>query len=254
MVRLQSVRNQNVFYEYDPASSLVDIDAYGKCYRGVCQHGKHVFIHEIIVGDNCPDHFMWHALHAPLPRYDESKIISIIDLILVDKNVDSESSLMPYDSNRTMSHLYLIEKDFVGVSLADVIQQNTSNKDTLESDTFIELKKLCNTNRVAFAKKVTKNLLNLLGYMHGLGICANILDPHSVFIADDGNVKFREINRYVDMVEEEFQRSPSTIFRHPILPLSYCSPEIFMRNRHDCYIDQRSDIYSVGLLPFFFLF
>ena len=251
MVRLQS--KENLFYEYDPKTSLVDINAYGKCYRGVCQHGKHVLIHEIIADDDIPKHPMYHALYAPLPRFDESKIISIIDKILVYKDEEPNSRLLPYDTNRGMSRLYLIEEDFVGVSLADLIQQKASDRDTLESTVFIELKELCHANRVAFARRVTSEILKCIGYMHSLGVCARFVDPHSVIIADDGNVKYRELHSYVYMLTKSFSKdsiSPDLDIRY--LPLGYCAPEVFMRNRH-YYIDPLSEIYSIGLLLFFIL-
>jgi serine/threonine protein kinase len=253
MVRLQSIENRDVFYEYDPETSLVDIDFYGKCYRGVCLHDKHVLIHEIKVDDDIPQYLMCHVLYVPLTRIDGSQVISIIDKIPVyKKDVNPKSQFFPSDTNQSMLRLYLIEEDFSGISLADVIRRRIPDRDILKSTAFIELKELCYTNRVAFAKRVTSDILKCVGYMHKFGICARIVDPHRVIIANDGNVKFRELHSFVDMLTNSFKGSIVPYFHIRYFPLSYCSPEIFMRDHH-CNIDPRSDIYSIGLLLFFIL-
>lgn len=252
MVRLQSKRYQNVFYEYDPETSSFEMDAYGNCFRGVDPKGKPVLIHEIIGNEDCPEYLLYHFLYAPHPRFDKSKIIPIIEMIPEYDDVKPSSPFFSKsETNVTILRLFLIEEDFAGVSLADVIQQKNSNK-TFDSTAFVELRGLCYANRVAFAKRVTIEILKCISHLHSYGICVSFVDPQSIVIGEDGNVKIRELNSTLYKLTQSFRGAIPSDLGVRFLPLSFCSPEVILRDRH-YVIDQRSDIYSIGMLMSYIL-
>ena len=113
-----------------------------------------------------------------------------------------------------------------------------------------ELHSLFRHDRASFARKVTKEILQGLDFIHSRGVCMRYFDPERLIITDDGVVKlsFKDFLLYdilYNIHSDGLTSGLGTFIRS--FPVSYCSPEMILI---DARIDNRSDIYSVGILLF----
>ena len=120
MVRLQSERGY--YYEYDPSISLIDEDAWGKYYQGICTNAsvsREVRIYEINIKHRLPEHLLQHLWALSHFCYPHPNIIPIIDFVV---NYD--------ELHASDCRLFFIEEYVSGISLSNFLNgQTNASKD-----------------------------------------------------------------------------------------------------------------------------
>ena len=243
MVRLQSENGKD--YEYDPSNSLIDEDAWGKFYRGVCRNAlesREVRIYELNVYFHLPEYMLRRLRVESHLCYSHPNIIPVIDFVV---NIDEHQA--------NDCQLFFIEEYISGIYLSNFLDGK------INVSKYIVINELCSIfqcDRVKFAKKVTKGILQGLDFLHGRAICLRYVDPESILITNDGVAKIPIMNCFIyDILcyihsDGIISAGLMTLIRH--LPASYLPPEMILCCERNI-IDNRSDIYSVGILFFHML-
>lgn len=243
MVRLQSENGK--YYEYDPSNSLIDEDAWGKFYRGVCRNAlesREVRIYELNVYFHLPEYMLRRLRVESHLCYSHPNIIPVIDFVV---NIDEHQA--------NDCQLFFIEEYISGIYLSNFLDGKIKDSNDKASK---ELYSMFQSDRTTFARKVTKDILQGLDYFHERGLCIRCIEPDGIIITNDGVAKIPIKNCFMyDILyylhsDGITSAGLMTLIRH--LPAIYLSPEMIL-----CYerikIDNRSDIYSVGILFFHIL-
>ena len=239
MVRLQSENGK--YYEYDPSNSLIDEDAWMKIYRGVCRNAsesREVRIYELKANSHLPEYMLRRLRVESHLCYPHPNIIPIIDFVV---NYD--------ELHASDCRLFFIEEYVSGISLSNFLNgQTNASKDKAIN----ELCSMFQRDRVTFAKKIIKEILQGLDFIHYRGACLRYVNPERLIISDDGVVKVSIKDCFLYDVLCYIHSDGFTSGRGTLIcsfPVSYCSPEMILIYERSL-IDSRSDIYSVGILLF----
>ena len=236
------LQSNDKYYEFDPSTSSIREDVWGKYYQGKCKTAsatKDVLIYKFGT--------KYHRFEYLLRRLNvkshfcisHPNIIPIIDFVAVRDDSQSDDF-----------QLYFIEEDFIGVTLADFLQGKICDSEGHDVRQIKELYSLYRRDSVAFARKIVHDILQGLDFLHGSGLYIRCFDPEWIFITAGGDAKitakhchFCEIvacNRHHLRIMDSFIGCLSG---------QYLSPE-FIQYEDPMKIDYRSDIYSVGILLF----
>ncbi len=246
MVRFQSKRGNS--YEYDPATSLINEDGWGKYYRGICSNAsvsRDVRIYEINTKHRLPEPTLQHLNALSNFIYSHPNIIPIIDFVVASDEIQASDC-----------QLFLIEEYVSGISLSNFLNGKIhASKD----DAINEFFSMFQRDRVTFAKKIVKEVLQGIGFLHERALCLRYVDPENIVITKDGNVRIVMRNCYLHKILLAYDDRTTSgmgnlihLFSPHLFPICYCSPEIILMFDFSD-IDYRSDIYSVGILFFHML-
>lgn len=237
MVRLQSQRGN--YYEFDPRISLIEEDAFGKYYRGVFRNAsgsKEVRIYEVIANSYLPEYMLRRLRRESQICYSHPNIIPVIDFVV---NFDEHQA--------NDCRLFFIEEYISGISLSNLLDGQINASEEKHK----ELYSLFQNDRTTFARKVTKDILHGLDFFHEHGIYIKYIETDSIIITDEGIVKIpiKDFFMYdiLCYIHSDGMASTGLITLISSLPVSYLSPEIISKYERS-KIDNRSDIYSVGIL------
>lgn len=232
VIRLNS--EKDVYYEYTPNTIPLYEDAFGKYYRGKRNNLsviQNVLICEFYTKHQCPEYLLGHLNVASHICFSHPNIIPPVDFVAV------------HDDSNQDYQLYFIVEEFHGATLSDFLKGNTC--DSNENESLRDLYSLYLRDRTNFAHKVITDILQGLDFLHRLGVCVRYIDPRYIIIADDGRAKII----YNSFLYEIFLHRSNPLMYY-VLPLKYCSPEIILQGN---FYDNKSDIYSVGILFFYIL-
>lgn len=109
-------------------------------------------------------------------------------------------------------------------------------KDRVERDGAIPLKQ---------SLKITHRILDALAFAHGKGIVHRDIKPANIFFAEDGSIKIGDFGLCTS-----FERHDHTMTGESMGTPLYMAPEQ-MKDAKD--VDQRADVYSVGLTLYYML-
>lgn len=255
MVRLQSQSGNN--YEFDPATSLIGEDVWGKIYQGVCcnaSESRDVRIYELETNSHLPEYLLRRLRVESHFCYSHPNIIPFIDFIA---NIDDIDFIFNIDGLLEEDYrLYFIEDNCFGFTLSNFLRGQICTLNGNESKSINELCFLFRHDRTTFAKKVIKEVLQGINYIHNLYMYLRYVNPERIIITDDGAIKLSIIDYFLYDVLNYSLSDLSTSGRQANLfssfPVSYCSPEMILMF-DDSNIYYRSDIYSVGILFFHLL-
>ena len=212
MVQLRSEHGS--YYEYDPSISLIDEDAWGKYYRGVCRNAsesREVRIYELNANFHLPEYTLRRLRVESHICYSHPNIIPVIDFIV---------SFDEHQANDC--RLFFVEEYFSGISLSNLLDEQIKDSKELYS--------IFQSDRTTFARKITKDILQGLLLFHERGLCIRYIDTDSIIITDDGVVKIPIKNCFIYDIMSYIRSDgiTSTGLKTLIssLPVSYLSPEM----------------------------
>lgn len=242
MVKLESENRK--YYEYDPVVSLIDEDAWEKYYRGICPNAsvsREVRIYDINTKHRLPEHLLQNQRVLAHFCYSHPNIIPITDFVV---NYD--------ELQASDCRLFFIEEYLSGIPLSYFLYgQTNASKDKAIN----EFCSVFQRDRVMFAKKMRKEILQGVDFIHPLVMRIRYVNPKRLIETDDGVVKISIKDRFMNGVSCYINSDGFTSGRGTLIcsfPVSYCSPEMIL-NYERSIIDNRSDIYSVGILLFLML-
>jgi len=231
MVRLQSENGK--YYEYDPSNSLIDEDAWGKFYRGVCcnaSEAREVRIYELNPSFHLPEYMVRRLKVESHLCYSHPNIIPVIDFYNSNMNEEGDCYLF-------------IGESFKGISLHEIIYGQFNYKDDEYINFAAQIRKSFGEQRMLFAKRVVKEILKGLQFLHDKGLHIGCIDNSNViFLSNDGNLSINMVNYFIS----EIHRSSTLFINNMCLPGSfayYDAPELEYG-----VIDNRTDFYSVGVI------
>lgn len=239
MVKLESENRK--YYEYDPVVSLFDEDAWEKYYRGICPNAsvsREVRIYDINTKYRLPEHLLQNQRVLAHFCYSHPNIIPITDFVV---NYD--------ELQASDCRLFFIEEYLSGIPLSYFLYgQTNASKDKAIN----EFCSVFQRDRVMFAKKMRKEILQGVDFIHPLVMRIRYVNPKRLIETDDGVVKISIKDRFMNGVSCYINSDGFTSGRGTFIcsfPIRYCSPEMILIYERSL-IDSRSDIYSVGILLF----
>ena len=232
-------------YEFDPNISLVREDVWGKHYRGKCNTtsaNKNVLIYELNTKHHCSDYFLRRLNVESHFCIKHPNIIPVIDFVAVRDDWRSHEY-----------KLYFIEEEIFGVTLSNFLQGRLCDSERNEMNPIGDLYSFYLQDRAKFAHKVIIDILQGLYFLEGRSLCVRFLEPGNIIITNDCKVKIQLKNSYISEIllghRHHYRMTGMFV---GTLPISYCSPEIICEASIEL-IDNRSDIYSLGIIFFYLL-
>ena len=129
---------------------------------------------------------------------------------------------------------FVAEQFIAGETLADIIAKNKTEKKYLSEETVLS---------------IANQLLSAVSHMHEQGVTHNDIKPHNV-IMKDGKVYLTDFN-IADIVEEDIDKAKNTLVTASATKfVAYTDVYASPKQRQGKVLDNRTDLYSLGLLLF----
>lgn len=236
------LQSNDKYYEFDPSTSPIREDAWGKYYQGRFKTAfatKDVLIYKFGTKYHCPEYLL-RRLNVESHFYiSHPNIIPTIDFVAVRDDAQSDAY-----------QLYFVEEYFYGVTLSNFLQGQICDSEGHDLRQIKELYSLYRRDSVMFARKIIHDILQGLDFLHGSGLYIRCFDPEWIFITAGGDVKITAKHcHFCEIVacNRHYLRIMGSFIG--CLSGQYLSPE-FIQYEDSMKIDYRSDIYSVGILLF----
>lgn len=235
LIRLQSFCD--VYYEYDSNMPPVRVDSWGGHYIGKCfSKADSCFLKQVVI---CviPDdaislyvNSMWNYLKQK-PHLVNTKTVFIP---IIDKIDD-------------YPRCYFVEDFIDGISLYDLMHGQVCGVDGHPIEYAAEMYDMYQNNRTGFVKKVAIEILGGIKNAHDLGVRIRFIEPpENILFTKSGEIKIRITNSLLVECDKRFTIIPWVYYS--LLNNEYESPEgLIVFNPK---VDQRSEIYTVGILAY----
>lgn len=238
MIRLLS--EGDAYYDYDPCNPPFREDAWGAYFLGKRFSKKDsCLLKEVVICANAPRWYlnsMWELLKSiRFSEIPQDVFIPIIDMI--DDGEDC----------------YLVEDFFDGVSLYDLMHGQVCGVDGQPFEFAVEMYDRYQNKRTDFVKMVIKEILKGVNLIRENNIPITYIElPENIILTKGGKIRIRMIGSllYDCDVHRLLHFAITTDYLHSLLPIEYAPPEYSLARTNEKYIDERSEVYTVGVFTY----
>ena len=242
IVKLQgdSERKKGIYYELDAESTPIGVGGMGKVYRGR-------LVNEA-TGSTRPVAIKFLFDDLPADAIDKSRREASIQL-----QNDNLVEMLGFIETQEVSplgdvrkHYHVISELLTGVSLYDVLQGKTQDRDGKEVPFANKMLHDFHNDPEHFARTIVINVLSGLLALHDAGYIHRDIDPSNIMLTDDGHIKLIDFGIAKQMNNLTTGDKALTVAGKFMGKPEYAAPELVLGDIS--HQNQTTDIYSVGIL------
>ena len=231
-------RAEGIHYEVDPSTKPIGIGGMGRVYKGMWVNEK---THEVkpvaikFLFEDLPAHAVERARREASIQLRNDQLVEMLGFIETSDEVGNGS---------VVKHYHVVSELLNGVCMTDFLKGDLTDCMGNVIPFAEELQKMYISDRVEFAKTITKSVLSGLMALHDAGYIHRDIDPSNIMFTSDRHIKLIDfgIARKFNSLSSEDPTYKENIVGKP----KYAAPELLSGNLDQQ--NQTTDLYAVGIL------
>lgn len=242
IIKIQSdiEKRKGICYQFESTDEPIGEGGMGKVYKGLCVDQKNGSTRPVAIK------FMYDDL--PSSAYERARREAEIQL----RN-DNLVEMLGFIETQEVSplgdvrkHYHVISELLTGVSLYDVLQGKTQDRDGKEVPFANKMLHDFHNDPEHFARTIVINVLSGLLALHDAGYIHRDIDPSNIMLTDDGHIKLIDFGIAKQMNNLTTGDKALTVAGKFMGKPEYAAPELVLGDIS--HQNQTTDIYSVGIL------
>lgn len=230
-----------IHYEIDTTLPPIGEGGMGKVYKGVCVDEHTGALRAVAIKfmfDGLPERSYKRARRESEIRLRNDNLVEMlgfIELPYIDETTGTQKT-----------HCHVVSELLDGVSLADVLEGQTKNRNGEELLFVLKMRREYMQNPETFATFIVKSVLSGLMALHDAGYIHRDIDPSNIMLTADGHVKLIDFGIAKQMRTLTTSDKALTVAGKFMGKPEYAAPELVLGDV--AHQNQTTDIYSVGIL------
>ncbi|MBP3843331.1 MAG: serine/threonine protein kinase [Prevotella sp.] len=231
---------RGVYYQVDTDAVPIGYGGMGQVFKGTCvdEHTgatRPVAI-KFMYADVSPQAIA-HAQREASIQLRNDNLVEMLGFIELDERTVT---------GEVVKHYHVVSELLTGVSLADVLEGKTTDRDGNEVPFAVQMLQEYRNDSEYFARKIVTNVLSGLMALHDAGYIHRDIDPSNIMLTTDGHIKLLDFGIAKQMNAPVTYDKKYTVEGKFIGKPEYAAPELALGDIE--HHDQTTDIYAVGIL------
>lgn len=239
-IQSENEKRKGICYQFESTDLPIGEGGMGKVYKGLCVDQKNGSTRPVAIK------FMYDDL--PASAYERARREAEIQL----RN-DNLVEMLGFIETQEVSplgevrkHYHVVSELLTGVSLFDVLQGRTQDRDGKEVPFANKMLHDFHNDPEHFARTIVINVLSGLLALHDAGYIHRDIDPSNIMLTDDGHIKLIDFGIAKQMNNLTTGDKALTVAGKFMGKPEYAAPELVLGDIS--HQNQTTDIYSVGIL------
>jgi len=233
-------KERGIYYQVDSDDQPIGVGGMGQVFKGICVNEltgatRPVAI-KFMYADLSPQAIA-HAQREASIQLRNDNLIEMLGFIEID-----ERSV----TGEIIRHYHVISELLTGVSLADVLEGKTKDRDGNDVPFAIQMLQEYRNDSVHFARKVVTSVLSGLMALHDAGYIHRDIDPSNIMLTTDEHIKLLDFGIAKQLNTPVTYDKKFTVEGTFIGKPEYAAPELALGDIE--HHNQTTDIYAVGIL------
>ncbi len=243
VVKLQGdiEKRKGIYYEYDAEAIPLGEGGMGRVFKGyrvVERTGERMPVAIKAIYENIPERVVERARREAEIQLDNDNLIRMYGFV--------ETITSIADGNKVKVHYHVIMELLVGVTLEDILNGVTNDKNGMQIPFAAEIYSQYNQNRDAAVVRIMKPILSGLMALHDKGYIHRDIDPSNIMITIDGKIKLIDFGICKQIISLESLDKALTATGVFMGKVNYAAPELVLGDvKNQNYT---TDIYALGIL------
>lgn len=242
IIRLQgeTEKRKGVYYEVDSADEPIGAGGMGQVFKGICVNVRTRAVRDVAIK------FMYEDLPTQAierGRREASIQLRNDNLVEMLGFIETQETTPLGDIRK---HYHIVSELLTGVSLLDVMDGKTRDRDGEEVPFVVKMLQDYRTDPEHFARTIVLQVLSGLMALHDAGYIHRDIDPSNIMLTWDGHVKLIDFGIAKQMNTLTTSDKSLTSIGEFMGKAEYASPELVLGDvKHQ---NQTTDIYAIGVL------
>lgn len=239
-IQSENEKRKGICYQFESTDLPIGEGGMGKVYKGLCVDQKNGSTRPVAIK------FMYDDL--PASAYERARREAEIQL----RN-DNLVEMLGFIETQEVSplgevrkHYHVVSELLTGVSLFDVLQGRTQDRDGKEVPFANKMLHDFHNDPEHFARTIVINVLSGLLALHDAGYIHRDIDPSNIMLTEDGHIKLIDFGIAKQMNNLTTGDKALTVAGKFMGKPEYAAPELVLGDIG--HQNQTTDIYSVGIL------
>lgn len=239
-IQSENEKRKGICYQFESTDLPIGEGGMGKVYKGLCVDQKNGSTRPVAIK------FMYDDL--PASAYERARREAEIQL----RN-DNLVEMLGFIETQEVSplgevrkHYHVVSELLTGVSLFDVLQGRTQDRDGKEVPFANKMLHDFHSDPEHFARIIVINVLSGLLALHDAGYIHRDIDPSNIMLTEDGHIKLIDFGIAKQMNNLTTGDKALTVAGKFMGKPEYAAPELVLGDIG--HQNQTTDIYSVGIL------
>lgn len=243
IIRLQgnAEKRNGIYYEYDVDATPLGEGGMGRVFKGfrvVERTGERMPVAIKAIYDNIPERVVERARREANIQLDNDNLIRMYGFVETVTQLEGDT--------KCKVHYHVIMELLIGVTLEDIMNGVTSDKNGMQIPFAAEIYSQYTQNRDATVIRIMKSVLSGLMALHDNGFIHRDIDPSNIMLTIDGKIKLIDFGICKQIVSLESLDKALTATGVFMGKVNYAAPELVLGDvRSQNYT---TDIYALGVL------
>ena len=244
MIILQGEKEKElgVYYQFDPNATPIGEGGMGRVHIGQCINtvtGAKRQVAIKCIYDDLPPHILERARRESSVQLRNDNLVEMLGYVqTTDK----------YSDGTIQKHAHVISELLTGVSLDQLMQSKTKDRNGNDVEYANELLQMFNKNPESFARIVITNVLSGVMALHDAHFIHRDIDPSNVMITNDRHIKLIDFGIAKQINNLTTNDRGLTVAGKFVGKPEYAAPELVLGDLQ--HQNQTTDIYAIGILLF----
>lgn len=241
-IRIQSEieKRNGIVYQFESTDHPIGEGGMGKVYKGVCVNERTGVRRPIAIKfmfDDLPPSAYERARREAEIRLRNDNLVEMLGFVETQECTPT---------GEVIRHYHVVSELLTGVSLADILQGKTKDRDGQEVPFAVKMLQDYRNDPEHFARTVVMNVLSGLMALHDAGYIHRDIDPSNIMVTTDGHIKLIDYGIAKQMNSLTTGDKALTVAGKFMGKPEYAAPELVLGDIG--HQNQTTDIYAVGIL------
>lgn len=242
VIRIQgeSEKRRGIYYQLDSNDQPIGVGGMGQVFKGICVNEKTGHTRPVAIKfmfDDLPPHAIERARREASIQLRNDNLVEMLGFIEIAERTPLGDVKM---------HYHVVSELLTGVSLSDLMEGNTTDRDGNSSPFAERLLTDYKNDSEHFARTIVINILSGLMALHDAGYIHRDIDPSNIMVTTDGHIKLIDFGIAKQMKTLTTNDKGLTVAGKFMGKPEYAAPELVLGDiQHQ---NQTTDIYAMGIL------